>query len=318
MKLVLYSHGGVQTANAGLLVDEGVIPLGDLQPPGIDGQTVMKAVIDSFEMLRGPLEALAKSGQPLPLTDVKLLPPLPRPGKIIACISNYWEHAQREARPLNMFLKNPDAVIGPGDIIRLPEFEEPWCFMHEAELALVIRGPAKRVAQADWRSAVFGYTCGVDVTARGQGRATWKMGSWLGKSFDTFAPLGPCIVTADEVPDPNDLVVQLWNNDELRHNYNTDDMEHRVPEIIEFATTVMTLNSGDVIFTGTNHEGLGFLQDGEQVRIRIQHIGEMELSVADPLKRTWERGIYAGVDSTNHDAIRRHRPDLADKLLPSG
>ena len=76
---------------------------------------------------------------------MRLRPPLPRPGKILACIANYWEHAQREARPLNMFMKNPDAVIGPGDTIMLPEFTVPWIFMHEAELALVIKGPAKMV-----------------------------------------------------------------------------------------------------------------------------------------------------------------------------
>ena len=90
--------------------------------------------------------------------DVRLRPPLPRPGKILACIANYWEHAQREPRPLNMFMKNPDAVIGPGDTIMLPEYTVPWAFMHEAELALVMKGPAKMVKQKDWKSAVFGYT----------------------------------------------------------------------------------------------------------------------------------------------------------------
>jgi 2-keto-4-pentenoate hydratase/2-oxohepta-3-ene-1,7-dioic acid hydratase in catechol pathway len=234
--------------------------------------------------------------------------PLPRPGKILCCIANYWEHAQREARPLNMFLKNPEAVVGPGDTIMLPEFTEPWIFMHEAELALVIKGPAKKISQANWRNAVFGYTCLIDVSARGEGRRTWKAGSWLGKSFDTFAPIGPCIVTADEVPEPNDLVVRFWNDGQLRHNYNTDDMEHRVPELVEFASTIMTLNSGDLIACGTNHEGLGALQDGETVEIEIERIGRMSLKVVDALKRSWERGIYMGADSTNPEAVKRHRP----------
>jgi 2-keto-4-pentenoate hydratase/2-oxohepta-3-ene-1,7-dioic acid hydratase in catechol pathway len=207
-----------------------------------------------------------------------------------------------------MFLKSSDAVIGPGDTIRLPEFTEPWAFMHEAELAVVIKGPAKSVAQADWKRAVFGYTCLIDVTARGEGRATWKKGSWMGKSFDTFAPLGPCIATADEIPDPNSLHVQFWNNGELRHNYNTDDMEHRVPELVEFASTIMTLKTGDVLSCGTNHEGLGFLQDGEQVEIAIHGIGRMKLGVADPLRRQWERGVYMGADSTHPEAVRRNRP----------
>jgi hypothetical protein len=85
-------------------------------------------------------------------------------------------------------------------------------------------------------------------------------------------------------------------------------MEHRVPELIEFATTVMTMNSGDLIACGTNHEGLGALQDGETVDIEIRHIGKMTLTVKDPLKRSWERGIYMGTDSTNLDAVKRHRP----------
>jgi fumarylacetoacetase-like protein len=98
----------------------------------------------------------------------------------------------------------------------------------------------------------------------------------------------------------------------LRHNYNTDDMEHRVPELIEFASSVMTLNSGDLIACGTNHEGLGALQDGEAVEIEVQHVGRMRLSVVDPLKRTWERGVYMGADSTNPEAVRRHRPPGGD------
>ena len=134
-----------------------------------------------------------------------------------------------------MFLKNPDAVIGPGDTIVLPEFSEPWIFMHEAELALVIKGPAKMVKPENWRSAVFGYTGMIDVSARGEGRRTWKAGSWLGKSFDTFAPLGPCITTLDEIANPNDVLVRFWVDGQLRHNYNTDDMEHLVPELVEFA-----------------------------------------------------------------------------------
>jgi 2-keto-4-pentenoate hydratase/2-oxohepta-3-ene-1,7-dioic acid hydratase in catechol pathway len=151
----------------------------------------------------------------------------------------------------------------------------------------------------------------IDVSAREHGRRTWPatpLTSWLGKSFDTFAPMGPCIATADEIADPNDVVVRFWNDGQLRHNYNTDDMEHRVPELIEFATTVMTMNSGDLIMCGTNHEGLGAVQDGESVEIEIQNIGRMALKVKDPLKRSWERGVYMGVDSTNPDAVKRHRP----------
>src|SRR5947209_9464769 len=287
---------------------QGVVSIADAVRPGHTPQLTMQGIIDDFETLRPALKRLAHERRALPLSQVRLRPPLPRPGKILACIANYWEHGALEARPLNMFLKNPDAVIGPGDTIVLPELTEPWIFMHEAELALVMKGPAKAVTQAGWRDAVFGYTGMIDVSARGEGRRTWKAGSWLGKSFDTFAPIGPCIATADEIPEPNDLVVRFWNDGQLRHNYNTDDMEHRVPELVEFASTIMTLNTGDVIACGTNHEGLGALQDGETVEIEVQHVGKMALKVVDPLKRSWERGIYMGADSTNPEAVKRHRP----------
>jgi len=308
MKLVMFEAGGAHEPTPGLLADRGVISLAGVVERGYTPQLTMQNLIDGFDRLRPVLERLAAEGEALPLDRVRLRPPLPRPGKILCCIANYWEHAQREPRPLNMFLKNPEAVVGPGDTIVLPEFTEPWIFMHEAELALVIKGPAKKVSQADWRRAVFGYTGLIDVSARGEGRRTWKAGSWLGKSFDTFAPIGPCITTADEIAEPNDMIVRFWNDGQLRHNYNTDDMEHRVPELIEFASTVMTLNSGDLIACGTNHEGLGALQDGETVEIEIQQIGRMALKVVDPLKRKWERGIYMGADSTNPEAVRRHRP----------
>jgi len=306
MKLALYRHAD-QVARFGLLTDAGLIDADALAPPAHTAQGRMQAVIDQFEELRPALQDRLQAGD-LVEAEHRLLPPLPRPGKILCCIANYWEHAQREARPLNMFLKNPDAVIGPGDVIKLPAYEDPWAFMHEAEVALVIKGPAKGVSQDRWRDAVFGVTCLIDATARSDGRKTWRNNSWMGKSFDTFAPIGPCITTLDEIGDPNDLHVQFWNDGELRHNYSTDDMEHRVPEIVEFATRIMTLYSGDLIGCGTNHEGLGFLQDGEEVEIKIQSVGSMKLTVEDPLKRSWERGVYMGADSTNLEAVRRHRP----------
>jgi 2-keto-4-pentenoate hydratase/2-oxohepta-3-ene-1,7-dioic acid hydratase in catechol pathway len=97
-------------------------------------------------------------------------------------------------------------------------------------------------------------------------------------------------------------------DDRLRHNYNTDDMEHLVPELVEFATAIMTLNSGDLIACGTNHEGLGPLQDGEVVDFEIHGIGRMRLHVRDPLERSWEKGIYMGADSTHPEAVQRNRP----------
>jgi 2-keto-4-pentenoate hydratase/2-oxohepta-3-ene-1,7-dioic acid hydratase in catechol pathway len=303
MKLVLYdasADGASSQFKPGILKNDSVVDIqGAVQRlPAGSPQQLMEAIIDSFDSLRPELDRLLESGRGLPLSAVRLRPPLPRPSKILCCIGNYWEHMQREPRELNMFLKSPDAVIGPGDTVILPRNSSPYVFQHEAELAIVIRGPAKEVDQADFTEAIFGYTCLVDVSARAQGRQTWRAGSWMGKSFDTFAPLGPCIVTADEIPDPNALTVKFWNNGDLRHDYNTNDMEHRVPELIAFATSIMTLNSGDLISCGTNHEGLGPLQDGEVGEIEIQGIGRMAFNVSDPLKRSWERGVYMGPGST--------------------
>lgn len=305
MKLVLFSVGG-GAITPGLLTARGVVSIEEATK-SVAGPTpmdTMRGIIDGWDALKGTLEDLNVHGAAEGMDAGKLHPPLPRPGKMLCCIGNYWEHdADREARPLNMFLKNPDAVIGPGDTVVLPEFTEPWIFMHEAELAIVIKGPAKNIAKEDWRDAVFGYTSMIDVTARGEGRFTWRRGSWMGKSFDTFGPLGPCITTADEIPDPNNVHVTLTCSGELRHDYNTSDMEHPVPVLIEYATMIMTMNSGDTIACGTNHEGLGALQDGDNAIIDVEGIGPMEVFVTDPLKREWERGVYMGENSTNLEAV---------------
>lgn len=305
MKFVLFQNAGDDRIAPGVLTDDGVVDISDVvaEIAGPGPQQTMEAIIDNFETLRSDLDGLAAGGSALAMDSVRLRPPLPRPGKIICCIGNYWEHAEREPRPLNMFLKNPDGVIGPGDTVVLPEFTDPWVFHHEAELAIVTKGPSKTVSRENWRDAVFGYTCIIDVSARGNARSTWRQGSWMGKSFDTFGPIGPCITTADEIEDPNDLHVQFWDSGELRHDYNTSDMEHPVPELIEFASTIMTLYSGNVIACGTNHEGLGALQDGDLAEIEIEKIGRMAVNVVDPLKREWERGVYMGENSTNQAAV---------------
>jgi len=313
MKLVLFERNG-SAAPGALVGEDSLVDLTSVVGSQATRQQIMESIIDRYDELRPRLEEVVQSGTSMPLRDVKLLPPLPRPSKIMCCIANYWEHAQREARPLNMFLKNPDAVIGPGDTVRLPDFRVPWMFMHEAELGVVLRGPNRAVKADDWRSAVFGYTGMMDITGRGEGRSTWGRGTWIGKSFDTFCPIGPCITTADEITEPNDLWVQFWNDGQLRHNYNTDDMEHRVPELVEFATRTLTVRSGDLICCGTNHEGLGPVQDDELLEMLIHGIGRFSVRVSDPLKRTWERGIYMGQDSVNHEAVRRNKPQEAHLL----
>jgi len=187
VKLVLFELPGRGDVWPGVLTDQGVVNVADVVRVGHSPQLTMQGIIDDFDRLRPELERRVRPSETLPLSSVRLRAPLPRPGKILACIANYWEHGALEARPLNMFLKSSDAVIGPGDTIVLPEFTEPWIFMHEAELALVIKGPAKMVKREDWRRAVFGYTGMIDVSARGEGRRTWKTGSCSG-SRSTRSP----------------------------------------------------------------------------------------------------------------------------------
>lgn len=301
MKIVRFEDTA-GSVKPGILTDDGVVDVSALTADleAYTPQRLMESFIDNFDRLRPELEAAVAAGPALPLDSVKLRAPLPRPSKLLCCIGNYWEHAQleREGRNLNMFLKSPDAIIGPGDTVHLPAWTDPYTYQHEAELALVFKGPSKDVTQDNWKSAIFGYTLMIDVSAREKARSTWRHGSWMGKSFDTFAPMGPCIVTADELTEPNSVHVQFWNDGQLRHDYNTDDMEHLIPELVEFSTGIMTMNSGDVLSCGTNHEGLGNLQDGETCVIQGEGIGSFTIHVADPLKRTWERGIYKGENTT--------------------
>ena len=235
---------------------------------------------------RSQVEEAAASGTPL--QDISLQAPVPRPPKIMAAFGNYREGTDRERQTQDMFLESPDSIIGPGGTVVLPNHPAE-IFHHEAELALVIGRRSKNLP-ADERAldAIAGYTCAIDVSARGLGRIG---PSRIGKSFDTFTPLGPAIVTTDEVPDAQNLRVTLSVNGELRQDYSTRDMEYQVPEILSFISSYMTLVPGDVIMCGTNHQGLGALQDGDQVDMSIENVGSLSVNVRDPQKREWPRGI---------------------------
>jgi 2-keto-4-pentenoate hydratase/2-oxohepta-3-ene-1,7-dioic acid hydratase in catechol pathway len=193
---------------------------------------------------------------------------------------------------IDMFLKAPSAVIGPGDSIVLPEAKCP-IFHHEAELGLVIGARTTNASGAAARAAIFGYVNFMDISGRGfpLEPSIVPVGSWLGKSFDTFAPLGPWITTADAVPDAARLQIRLWVNGGIRHDYSTADAEYPAERLVAFASSVMTLEPGDVIACGTNHQGIGPIQDGDRVEMEIDGLGRLPVSVRDPLKRTWPRAI---------------------------
>ncbi len=282
----------------GLVVGERIVDVSDEvgEIAKLPPDQRMPRIIEEIDRLRPALEQAGR-GPGVPLAQVRLRAPLPRPSKIFCCIGNYKEGTDTPVRPLDMFLKSPDAVIGPEDTVELPP-AEATIFHHEAELAIVVGRRAKNVPVEQAAGHVFGYTCFIDVSARGIGQR-----SFIGKSFDTFAPLGPWIVTADEIADPQALHVRLWDDGQLRHDYTTDDMEHPVPEVVSWASHIAALAPGDVIACGTNHQGLGPMQDGERVEIEIEHIGRMAVAVRDPLKRSWPKGV----DESMARAVRERR-----------
>ena len=172
-----------------------------------------------------------------------------------------------------MFLKAPSSIVGPGATIRLPFADRRTD--HEVELGVVIGRTARNVAAPEAMRHVFGYTGVLDITVRGdEDRSTRK-------SFDGFTPLGPFLVTADEVADPGALRLRLWVNGELRQDGNTGDMIWGIPRLVEYASRVMTLHPGDLISTGTP-EGVGPLRPGDEVRIDIEEVGGMTVHVAGP------------------------------------
>ena len=246
----------------------------------------MPRVLAVFGERRPRVEDLAASGAPEPVPALQA--PVPRPPKLIAAFGNYREGSDRERQKQDMFLESPDSVIGPDGTVILPD-HPATIFHHEAELALVVGRRAKDLP-ADERAleALAGYTCAIDVSARGLGRIG---PSRIGKSFDTFTPLGPAIVTTDEVPDPQNLRVTLSVNGEPRQDFSTSDMEYSVVEVLAFISSFMALVPGDVILSGTNHQGLGALQDGDRCKMTITGIGTLAVSVRDPLRREWPRGI---------------------------
>jgi 2-keto-4-pentenoate hydratase/2-oxohepta-3-ene-1,7-dioic acid hydratase in catechol pathway len=220
-------------------------------------------------------------GQALATED--LLAPLPRPGKIVAIGRNYREHAAEEGveppvAPL-VFAKWPSAVIGPGADIRWdPALTGQVDY--EAELAVVIGRRARRVSTTDALDHVLGYTCLNDVSARDLQLGD---GQWVrGKSLDSFCPMGPAIVTADEIADPQNLAIRCLVNDEVLQEANTSEMYFTVAEIVSHCSQAFTLEPGDVIATGTP-SGVGafrspprFLADGDRVVVEIDGIGRLE------------------------------------------
>ena len=223
----------------------------------------------------------APTGPSYNLDQVTLLAPIPRPPKLICVGLNYRDHAAETHLQIpkvpTIFNKFPNVVIGPGEPIILPKVESRPDY--EAEFVFVIGRGGRHIPASRAMDHVFGYTIANDVSARDYQMATTQ---WLmGKTFDTFAPMGPWIVTAGEIPDPHSLDISLEIAGERLQQSNTRELIFKIPELVEFISTVVTLETGDVILTGTP-AGVGFvrkppryLQPGDQVTIRIDKIGTL-------------------------------------------
>ncbi len=267
MRLVTYEHRG--RAGVGIEVD------GTVAPTGYDEMTT---VIREGVMPQPTGE---------PFQPERLLVPV-RPGKVLCCGINYLSHGAEAAgtnvpRDPYFFAKLPNAVVGPGDpiVIPFPEAKVDW----EVELAFVIGRRAKGVAAADALDHVFGYTLLHDVSARAI-QLEWTSRTQdtqitLGKSPDTFSPIGPCIVTRDEIPDPGNVRLGTWVNGVQKQDGTTSDWIFPIPVLIEFLTRIVTLEPGDVVSTGTP-AGIGyfcdppqFLQPGDEVTIEAEGIGRL-------------------------------------------
>jgi 2-keto-4-pentenoate hydratase/2-oxohepta-3-ene-1,7-dioic acid hydratase in catechol pathway len=248
---------------------------------------LINALIENFEGWRSKLEDAVAKGSGVPMSSVRIRPPLLRPATIDCMAVNYMEDGTRaEPAPINAFTKPPSAIIGNGDTMVLPDVPATL-FEGEAEIACVIGKRATNVKAADAMKYVFGYMCFIDGSARGlppSNNVFFQM-----KSRDTFAPIGPFIVTADEIPDPHKLQIKLWVNGELKQNFNTSDMAHKIPRCIEWVTSIHTLEAGDILATGTNHRGLSSIQDGDKIELEVERCGRLTINVRDDLKRTWSR-----------------------------
>ena len=248
-------------------------------------QELVQMVIKDYDNLQSSITDTVENGDPISLDTVTLKAPLPRPGQLVCMAGNYIEPDSPSRGDFNAFLKSPTGVISTKETVELPE-ADVTVFHFEPELAIVIGKTAKHLTEENALDHVFGYTQFIDVSARGL-----PGGFFLGKSWHTFAPMGPVLITADEVPDPNALDVQLWINDRLQHDFSTNSMARFVPELLAEVTNVLTLEPGDVVSTGTHHEALTSVGDGDTVRLAIEGFGhDLVVNVHDPLKRTTWRG----------------------------
>jgi len=273
---------GVLKGNSVVDVSSAVSDITNTSP-----HDLFNRLIGDFDNYRSRIEAVVNENAGVPIAQVKIRAPHPKPYNIVAMAVNYMEDGTRsEPAPINAFQKASTCIIGDGETMILPDIPAT-IFEGEAELALVIGKGGENIKPENAYDHIFGYLNFIDGSARGvlpPGNTFYQM-----KSRETFAPMGPVIVTKDEISDVDNLQVRLWVNEELKQNFNTSDMAHKIPRIMEWVSSIHTLEPGDVLATGTNHRGLSAFQDGDKIDLEVEGLGTLHFNVQDDLKRTWAR-----------------------------
>jgi len=272
MKIVRFNQGKL-----GITDGEKVVDVSHLFDAGQEWPPVgINRLIRDFDQHRSRLEELLQKEKDVPLASVRLETPIPWPNKLMAYPVNYHDHAKEMASKglanvQGYFLKSNSSLSGPADPILLPALPGREIH-HECEIALIIGKEGRQIRPEDALDYVFGYACLLDMTVRGKEERVFR------KSYDTFTPVGPWIVTADEVPDPENIEMKLWVNDQLRQHANTRDLIVDIKNMISIASSASTLYPGDIIATGTP-AGVDKVVPGDVVTIEVAHVGRMSVPV---------------------------------------
>ena len=310
MKLVFFDDFRLGVLKDNLVVDVSSV-VRDI--PHTGPHDLISGLVARFGEYKARLKEAADTGTAMPAGKVRLRSPLPKPCNIDCMAVNYMEDGTRtEPAPINAFLKSPNCVIGDGDTMVLPDVPAT-IFEGEAEVAVIIGKRASNVSEADAMGYVFGYLNFIDGSARGlppPNNVFYQM-----KSRETFAPMGPWLVTADEIADPQKLQIKLWVNGVLKQKFNTDDMAHRIARCISWVSSIHTLEPGDVLATGTNHRGLSSFQDGDLVELETEGLGRLHVKIRDDLKRTWSRDTRLEHSEKKLEGVST--PQLTGKYAPA-
>ena len=275
MRLVTFVEGD-KAPRPGLVVEQGIVDL------GAEGfNDAIEFMGASRKVQAEAAGAVARSRTRIALEEVRLLAPVPNPPRVFGIGVNYADHAAESGTKMRdvptVFIVLSSAVVGPGAEVVLPANSS--MVDYEAELAVAIGKAGHRIAASDWEEHVFGYTMMNDVSARDVQRATTQWS--LGKSFPTFAPMGPWVVSKDEIADPHRLGITLTIGGERLQDANTSQMIYKIPALIEYLSSIVPLQVGDVISTGTPAGvGMGrtpqrWLKAGDEMVVAIEGIGEL-------------------------------------------